>query len=119
MNIKGTLSPWIGTLLTLKTLDLWGNALSGVLPIELGGLKNLESFSFFGNEFTGVIPDRICNQAKLNGLYPCYPHYDKILGRVCGDLTHVPECVVNPNKFPKLNGTKAWLGDLAVQYKVY
>lgn len=113
MGISGTLSPWIGTLYTLRHLNLWGNNLGGTLPIELGGLKSLQTLAIFGNLFVGTIPDRVCNQAYLSGFYPCFPGYDSGAESLCGGLTAVPDCIAL-NRLKTLNSS--WYGNLKQSY---
>ena len=113
MGISGTLSPWIGTLYSLRHLNLWGNNLRGTLPIELGGLKSLQTLTLFGNSFIGKIPDRVCNQAFLTGFYPCFPSYDAPYEELCGGLTAVPDCI-SQNRLQTLN--TSWYGGLKQSY---
>lgn len=111
LGIQGTLSPWIGTLFTLRTLNLWGNNLQGTLPIELGGLKHLKTLSLFGNSFTDAIPDRVCNQARVTGFYPCFPSADGDIVDVCGGLTSAPDCLP---RLKNLTESNTWVGQLPI-----
>lgn len=86
--------------------------MAGTIPLELGGLKNLQMFSFFGNLLEGSIPDRVCNQAKLRGFYPCYPDVNgEVTPDACGALTAVPQCL-RQNKLQFLQEARIWTGNL-------
>jgi hypothetical protein len=70
-RLKGTISPAIDGLYTLKELHVGGNDL-GVLPDELGNLKNLEVLRCARSMITGQIPAAFGNLSGLRELVlPC------------------------------------------------
>ncbi len=67
-GLSGEIPPELGNLVTLKKMDLDGNALSGEIPPELGNLANLEELRLHNNELSGEIPPELGNLAKLKML---------------------------------------------------
>ncbi len=85
-KFEGELSPSIGKLTQLDTLDLWASlyddytynensttsqrgskyVMSGKLPKELGNLKNLRYMVLGRHNFTGEIPEEIGNMTSIN-----------------------------------------------------
>ena len=56
----GTLPPEIGLLQNLEILDVAYTPLTGFVPESYGALVNLEFFYVFGTNVEGAIPDGIC-----------------------------------------------------------
>uniref|UniRef100_A0A7C8YEI6 Receptor protein serine/threonine kinase n=1 Tax=Opuntia streptacantha TaxID=393608 RepID=A0A7C8YEI6_OPUST len=56
MGFSGILSPEIGILGNLTTLELQGNAITGKIPDEIGNLSSLTSLDLENNHLTGGIP---------------------------------------------------------------
>ncbi|XP_072970534.1 receptor-like protein EIX2 [Typha angustifolia] len=52
----------------LRTMDLSGNNLSGVIPGEIGALRHLINLNFSGNHLVGMIPDKIGDMLSLESL---------------------------------------------------
>ncbi len=67
-GLNGPISPEVGHLTALRTLNLSRNALSGPIPPELGNLVALESLNLDGNDLSGPIPPEIGNLAALESL---------------------------------------------------
>eukprot|EP00241_Pyramimonas_parkeae_P020706 CAMPEP_0114299842 /NCGR_PEP_ID=MMETSP0059-20121206/13205_1 /TAXON_ID=36894 /ORGANISM="Pyramimonas parkeae, Strain CCMP726" /LENGTH=88 /DNA_ID=CAMNT_0001422373 /DNA_START=81 /DNA_END=344 /DNA_ORIENTATION=+ len=42
-----------------RSLDLWGNSLSGILPSELGTLTSLTYMALWNNQLTGTLPSEL------------------------------------------------------------
>uniref|UniRef100_A0A803KSI5 non-specific serine/threonine protein kinase n=1 Tax=Chenopodium quinoa TaxID=63459 RepID=A0A803KSI5_CHEQI len=72
MGLSGSLSPKVGTLKTLSTLSLQGNAITGKIPKELGNLSSLTSLDLENNRFTGEIPSSLGNLKNLKYLTLSY-----------------------------------------------
>ncbi|KAM7523462.1 hypothetical protein LguiA_013364 [Lonicera macranthoides] len=66
-NLVGTLSPSIGNLSFLKTLQLSNNIFRGEIPHEIGQLLRLRSMALTNNSFVGKIPAEIsfCSRLRI------------------------------------------------------
>jgi hypothetical protein len=64
-QMLGSLVPEIGTLTTLKQIDLSVNSLSGPLPTTIGSLTNLKELNLFGTGLYGTIPTQLGNLTNL------------------------------------------------------
>ncbi|KAM7523463.1 hypothetical protein LguiA_013365 [Lonicera macranthoides] len=66
-NLVGTLSPSIGNLSFLKTLQLSNNIFRGEIPHEIGQLLRLGSMALTNNSFVGKIPAEIsfCSRLRI------------------------------------------------------
>ncbi|CAE5963181.1 unnamed protein product [Arabidopsis arenosa] len=58
-RLSGFLHPSIGSLLSLRHINLRENEFQGELPVELYGLKGLQSLVLSGNSFSGLVPEEI------------------------------------------------------------
>ena len=68
-GLSGSLTPKLGTLSHLRSLEIGGNrGLAGFIPPELGDLANLDSLSLQNNSLTGLIPAALGQLTKLEGL---------------------------------------------------
>jgi hypothetical protein len=67
-GLLGPLETSFGNFMTLESLSLAYNNLSGELPSELGLLTNLKQIWFYGNNFTGAIPSEIGALPQLSVL---------------------------------------------------
>ncbi|XP_050371085.1 probable leucine-rich repeat receptor-like serine/threonine-protein kinase At3g14840 [Argentina anserina] len=56
-NITGQLPEYLGTIRTLKTLDLSFNKLAGEIPSSFSGLAKADYMFLTGNMLTGSVPD--------------------------------------------------------------
>ncbi len=65
-QLTGPIPSQLGALANLKELNLYGNQLSGLLPPELGNLSDLESLSLGMNQLSGQLP-RSLLQLTLEG----------------------------------------------------
>lgn len=78
-ELEGTISPHIGNLSFLHSLQLQNNKLSGTLPSEIGNLFRLRVLNISFNSLQGVIP---LNISKLTELRILDLMANKITGRV-------------------------------------
>lgn len=67
-SLTGYLSPEIGKLVILQTLDLSNNRFSGTIPATLSNLKMLQQLNMSHNAFQGNIPISIVDLASLESL---------------------------------------------------
>ncbi|KAL8475119.1 hypothetical protein ACS0TY_031520 [Phlomoides rotata] len=68
MGFSGTLSPRIGILKKLTTLELQGNGITGKIPEEFGNLTSLTMLDLERNNLTGEIPSSLGNIKGLTFL---------------------------------------------------
>ncbi|EPS71854.1 hypothetical protein M569_02905, partial [Genlisea aurea] len=68
MGFSGILSPRIGILKMLNTLQLQGNGITGKIPEEYGNLTSLTMLDLENNHLTGEIPSSIGNLKSLTFL---------------------------------------------------
>ncbi|KAM0891101.1 hypothetical protein ACQ4PT_026611 [Festuca glaucescens] len=64
-GLSGTISPAIGNLTFLRTLNLSFNPLYGEIPPSIGFLRRLEYLGLQGNMITGTIPSNISRCTSL------------------------------------------------------
>jgi len=64
-NLKGPISPELGNLTNLVSLQLSRNKLTGNIPSEIGNLSNLQGLHLYCNELTGSIPSEIGDLSHL------------------------------------------------------
>ena len=67
-SLEGPIPPQLGSLAELEELSLGGNRLTGHIPPELGDLANLTHLSLFLSDFSGSIPPELGNLGKLTHL---------------------------------------------------
>lgn len=68
MNLTGTLSPDLGALTFLKSLDLSNNLFTGPIPEELTSAKGLETVNLGNNRLDGALPSSLGNWTNLTSL---------------------------------------------------
>ena len=68
-QLTGSIPPELGNLAGLQVLSLADNRLTGSIPPELGSLGSLQELRLQQNELTGPIPKEIGNLAKLTLLW--------------------------------------------------
>ncbi|KAJ8770210.1 hypothetical protein K2173_011551 [Erythroxylum novogranatense] len=64
-NLVGTISPYIGNLSFLRSLDLKNNSFRGKIPREVGNLLRLRYFDLLRNILGGDIPTNLSHCTKL------------------------------------------------------
>ena len=67
-NLVGNISPQLGSLDNLETLDLSGNLLDGSIPSQLGRLSNLRTLDLSDNLLDGTIPSQLGSLSSLRTL---------------------------------------------------
>eukprot|EP00899_Mesostigma_viride_P007714 jgi/Mesvir1/16944/Mv25090-RA.1 len=109
-GLRGTVSPLLGNLTALKSLDLSSNELGGEIPATLADLAVVETIDLSGNQLQGSIPfafERLSSLSVLDvssnaGLTGCIPYHLLEVtaasgtgiptgsGHVCGDTIENP-----------------------------
>ncbi|TXG46832.1 hypothetical protein EZV62_026126 [Acer yangbiense] len=59
MNLSGNLSPALGRLSYLETLNFMWNNISGSIPEEIGNINSLKLLLLSGNRLTGSLPEKL------------------------------------------------------------
>ena len=67
-GLREDIPPELGNLENLEVLNLSNNDLQGEIPPELGNLENLEILGLFGNDLQGEIPPELGNLHNLKAL---------------------------------------------------
>lgn len=65
MELRGTVSPYIGNLTFLRDLKLDSNSFQGAIPLDIGRLYRLQHISLQNNSFQGEIPSNLTHCSDL------------------------------------------------------
>lgn len=87
LNLDGEISPAIGNLKGLNSLDLRGNRLAGQIPDEIGDCSSLKSLDLSCNELYGDIPFSI---SKLKQLETLILKNNQLIGPIPSTLSQIP-----------------------------
>ncbi|XP_076947712.1 LRR receptor-like serine/threonine-protein kinase ERECTA [Bidens hawaiensis] len=87
LNLDGELSPSIGELKGLLSIDLRGNRLSGQIPDEIGDCSALQNLDLSFNMLTGDIPFSI---SKLKQLELLILKNNQLIGPILSTLSQIP-----------------------------
>ena len=88
-QLSGAIPPELGSLTNLEHLALWDNELTGEIPAELGSLTNLQSLGLGGNRLTGEIPAELGRLTNLEGLYLAYNELSGPIPAELGSLANL------------------------------
>ncbi|KAJ3293994.1 hypothetical protein HDU79_011667 [Rhizoclosmatium sp. JEL0117] len=98
-NLRGPLSPSIGLLANLHTLDLKQNKLSGTIPSTLSDCTHLISLSLSHNEFSGPIPPELGLLASLKVLDLRGNRLEGEIPKELGNCAELSELHLQDNQF--------------------
>ncbi|KAI9106752.1 hypothetical protein K1719_022280 [Acacia pycnantha] len=87
LNLDGEISPAIGGLKSLLSIDFRGNRLSGQIPDEIGDCSSLNSLDLSFNEIRGDIPFSI---SKLKQLENLILKNNQLIGPIPSTLSQIP-----------------------------
>eukprot|EP00253_Pinus_taeda_P015029 PITA_15029 len=87
MDLSGSISPSLGNLSFLRTLDLSGNALTGHIPPQLGRLFRLRELVLDNNGLDGNIPTQLCSCRNLTYLSLSF---NNLAGNIPSELGSLP-----------------------------
>ncbi|KAF5748363.1 putative erecta [Tripterygium wilfordii] len=87
LNLDGEISPALGSLQAVQTIDLRGTHLSGQIPDEIGDCSSLQSLDLSFNEIYGDIPFSI---SKLKQLETLILKNNKLIGPIPSTLSQIP-----------------------------
>ncbi|CAN8284383.1 unnamed protein product [Cochlearia groenlandica] len=87
LNLDGEISPAIGDLKSLLSIDLRGNRLSGQIPDEIGDCSSLQNLDLSFNELSGDIPFSI---SKLKQLEELILKNNQLIGPIPSTLSQIP-----------------------------
>ncbi|MFS8013154.1 putative protein kinase RLK-Pelle-LRR-XII-1 family [Helianthus anomalus] len=79
LGLGGSLSPYIGNMSFLGSINLGSNQLHGSIPPEIGRLLRLQSVYLFNNSFSGEIPANMFSCSKLSIIKL---QYNKLSGKI-------------------------------------
>jgi Leucine-rich repeat (LRR) protein len=68
LGLTGTLSPAVGNLTFLRTLNLSSNWFQGTIPASIGRLVRLKTLDLSYNTFSGALPDNLSSCVSLLSL---------------------------------------------------
>ena len=97
LGLTGTIPGELGSLVSLKRLDLSINQLTGEIPAELGNLSALESMDLQFNELTGGIPAELGNLSNLEVLWLRVNRLDGEIPAELGSLPNLRELELSDN----------------------
>ncbi|CAN7091182.1 unnamed protein product [Brassica rapa subsp. narinosa] len=87
LSLDGVISPSIGNLSFLISLDLNGNSFGGTIPQEVGNLFRLEYLDMGINSLRGQVPNSLYNCSRLSSLRLDYNHLGGSVSSEIGSLT--------------------------------
>eukprot|EP00268_Persea_americana_P027832 TRINITY_DN2709_c1_g2_i1.p1 TRINITY_DN2709_c1_g2~~TRINITY_DN2709_c1_g2_i1.p1 ORF type:complete len:986 (-),score=171.28 TRINITY_DN2709_c1_g2_i1:241-3198(-) len=101
LNLGGEMSPAIGDLKGLLSVDLKGNHLSGQIPDEMGDCSSLKYLDLSSNDIYGDIPFSI---SKLKQLESLILKNNQLTGPIPSTLSQIPNLKILDLAQNKLSG---------------
>ncbi|PVH48246.1 hypothetical protein PAHAL_4G289000 [Panicum hallii] len=101
LNLGGEISPAVGSLKSLVSIDLKSNGLSGQIPDEIGECSSLKMLDFSFNNLDGDIPFSI---SKLKLLENLILKNNQLIGAIPSTLSQLPNLKILDLAQNKLTG---------------
>ncbi|XP_066369934.1 LRR receptor-like serine/threonine-protein kinase ER1 isoform X1 [Miscanthus floridulus] len=101
LNLEGEISPSVGSLKSLVSIDLKSNGLSGQIPDEIGDCSSLRTLDFSFNNLDGDIPFSI---SKLKHLENLILKNNQLIGAIPSTLSQLPNLKILDLAQNKLTG---------------
>ncbi|PAN08546.1 hypothetical protein PAHAL_1G419400 [Panicum hallii] len=101
LNLEGEISPAIGSLKRVVSIDLKSNGLSGQIPDEIGDCSLLETLDLSSNHLEGDIPFSI---SKLKHLENLILKNNQLVGVIPSTLSQLPNVKILDLAQNKLSG---------------
>ncbi|CAL5341408.1 unnamed protein product [Camellia sinensis] len=115
-GLVGSLSPHIGNLSFLKSIDLQNNSFHGPIPQEMGRLFRLQTMNFSSNSFGGGIPNNLSRCSKLEWLNLIDNNLTGNIPAELGSLSRLGTLALGKNK---LSGSiPPSIGNLSSLYQI-
>ncbi|KAL3514403.1 hypothetical protein ACH5RR_027120 [Cinchona calisaya] len=88
LKLAGSISPHVGNLSSLRSLQMQNNQLTGNLPVEIGRLFHLRTLNASSNSLTGAIPSNIsqCKELRILDLMQ-----NQITGEIPEEISQLKE----------------------------
>ncbi|TKY65866.1 LRR receptor serine/threonine-protein kinase [Spatholobus suberectus] len=99
LRLGGTLTPFIGNLTFLTTLNLLNNSFHGEFPQEVGRLLYLQHLNFSYNNFGGSIPSNLSHCTKLRVLAAGANNLTGTIPTWIGNLSYLSRISFGLNNF--------------------
>ncbi|OEL25383.1 LRR receptor-like serine/threonine-protein kinase ERECTA [Dichanthelium oligosanthes] len=101
LNLGGEISPAVGSLKSLVSIDLKSNGLSGQIPDEIGDCSSLRTLDLSFNNLDGDIPFSI---SKLKHLEDLILKNNQLIGAIPSTLSQLPNLKILDLAQNKLTG---------------
>ncbi|KAL6861853.1 hypothetical protein ACP4OV_017553 [Aristida adscensionis] len=101
LNLQGEISPAVGSLKSLVSIDLKSNGLSGQIPDEIGECSSLRTLDLSFNNMDGDIPFSISNLKHLENLIL---KNNQLIGAIPSTLSQLPNLKILDLAQNKLTG---------------
>ncbi|KAJ1258486.1 hypothetical protein BS78_10G079400 [Paspalum vaginatum] len=101
LNLEGEISPAVGSLKSLVSIDLKSNGLSGQIPDEIGDCSSLRTLDLSFNSLDGDIPFSI---SKLKRLENLILKNNQLIGAIPSTLSQLPNLKILDLAQNKLTG---------------
>ncbi|CAJ2677188.1 unnamed protein product [Trifolium pratense] len=110
-GLSGNLSPYIGNMSSLRSLQLQDNQITGFIPNQITKLYSLRVLNMSSNRFEGVLPSNLTN---LNELRVLDLSSNKIVSRIPEDISSLKKLHALKLGRNNLHGTiPATLGNIS------